>query len=119
MVEAQLKDQQLETHRQTKSHLAWAGPHKASAAALRGPLYGAEEAEEQVAQGGRWLDPLLSQLAAVAALLMEHVVTPPSAPLLASPYAERVATSTSCATTTPSPPTTPWGWSWRPCSGSC
>ena len=29
LVEAQLKDQQLDTHRQTKSHLAWAGPHKA------------------------------------------------------------------------------------------
>ena len=77
---------------------AWSGPHRASRAALRGPLFGLEPAEAEgggggggVAQGGAWLDPLLSQLAAAAALLMEHVITPPSSPLLGAPYAERVA----------------------------
>ena len=79
---------------------AWSGPHRASRAALRGPLFGLEPAEAEgggggggggAAQGGAWLDPLLSQLAAAAALLMEHVITPPSSPLLDAPYAERVA----------------------------
>jgi hypothetical protein len=80
---------------------AWAGPHRASRAALRGPLFGLEVAAAEggdgggggggAAQGGAWLDPLLSQLAAAAALLMEHVITPPSSTLLNAPYAERVA----------------------------
>ena len=79
---------------------AWAGPHRASRAALRGPLFGLEAAAAGggeggggggAPQGGAWLDPLLSQLAAATALLMEHVITPPSTPLIEAPYAERVA----------------------------